>query len=374
MRATDFGGQPDDLVFTITSPPKLGYLGSVTEKNTPVSSFTQADVNTQKIVYIHTSKVDITQDIFYFTVQNSLNHTKQGMYSIQIEPIDKTLPTLDTNVALTVVQSHEAAITIHNLHVSDADTPTQNITYYMTELPQYGYLTRSGVQIKDTFTQYDIDNGNLVYKSDGNDDNGVDFFMFMVNDINNDGYLINGTKQTRPAFFNILIQPLDKEPPTLNILEKPRELKFMGAGKYGFLLTNQHLHASHPLMDSTGIVYTILDKPLYGYVENTKTGRTIRKRFRQSDVDEEKVAFILTENTQATNDSFVFRIQDSHRNTLDNLRFVKVMPLLCFHSQNVLDVDKVVSIDFHEVCRKLNRSHSRTWKGTNHCYVARNLI
>ena len=320
LRATDGGNQPDGLMFTITSPPNLGYLGSVTEKNTPVSSFTQSDLNAQKIVYIHTSKVDITEDYFRFTVKNSLNHTKDGTYRIRIEPMDKTLPTLDTNVALTVVQSHEAAITIHNLHVSDPDTPIQNITYYMTELPQYGYLLRLGVQVKDTFTQYDIDNGHLVYKSDGSDDTGVDFFMFMVNDINNQGYLINGTQQSRPAFFNILIQPLDKEPPTLHANERPRELKFMGPGKYGFILKDKHLHATHPLMDSTGIVYTILDKPAFGYMENTKTGKTIRKRFRQSDIDEGKVAYILSENTQATNDSFIFRIQDSHRNTLDNLK------------------------------------------------------
>ena len=320
LRATDGGNQPDSLVFSVTVPPRLGYLGSVTEKNTPVSSFTQSDLNVQKIVYIHTSKVDITEDDFRFTVRNSLNHTKDGTYRIRIEPIDKRLPTLDTNVALTVVQSHEATITIHNLHVTDPDTPIQNITYYMTELPQYGYLLRSGVMVKDTFTQYDIDNGHLVYKSDGSDDTGVDFFMFMVNDINNEGYLINGTKQSRPAFFNILIQPLDKEPPTLHANEKPKELKFMGPGKYGFLLTDKHLRATHPLMDSTGIVYTILDKPAFGYMENTKTGKTIRKRFRQSDIDEGKVAYILSENTEATNDSFIFRIQDSHRNTLDNLK------------------------------------------------------
>ena len=227
LRATDGGNQPDDLVFTITSPPKLGYIGSVTEKNTPVSTFTQADLNVQKIVYIHTSKVDITEDVFSFTVKNSLNHTKHGMYRIRIEPLDKTLPTLDANVALTVVQSHEAVVTIHNLHVSDPDTPVQNITYYMTELPKYGYLMRSGVQIKDTFTQHDIDNGHLVYKSDGSDDTGVDFFMFMVNDINNDGYLINGTKQSRPAFFNILIQPLDKEPPTLHVNENQKILSLL---------------------------------------------------------------------------------------------------------------------------------------------------
>ncbi len=42
LRATDGGAQPDDLVFTVTTPPQLGYVGSVVEKNTPVTSFTQA--------------------------------------------------------------------------------------------------------------------------------------------------------------------------------------------------------------------------------------------------------------------------------------------------------------------------------------------
>ncbi len=277
-------------------------------------------MNAEKIVYIHTSKADISVDSFVFVVHNSLNHSKEGIFRIRIEPIDTTLPTLDTNVALTVVQSHDAVITIHNLHASDPDTSRENLTYYMTEVPQHGHLLRSGARVKDTFTQYDIDQGHLVYKSNGVGDAFSDFFMFVVNDINNQGYLINGTLQSRPAFFNILIQPLEKEPPTLHNNMKPKELEILDNGRYGFQFTTEHLHATHPLVDSTGIVYTILDKPVYGYIENTKTGRTIKKRFRQSDIDEGKIAYILTDGTRATNDSFVFRVQDSHRNTLDNIR------------------------------------------------------
>ena len=77
----------------------------------------------------------------------------------------------------------------------------------------------------DWFTQDDINHGRLSYHNDGTDDSGMDFFLFMVADINQDGYLINGTRETRPAFFNILVQPLDKEPPRLAIMEKPTQLQ-----------------------------------------------------------------------------------------------------------------------------------------------------
>ena len=91
-------------------------------------------------------------------------------------------------------------------------------------------------------------------------------------------------------------------------------------GKSGFMISKHHLLVTHPLSDNTGIIYTMLVKPTSGYLVNQFTNKPIKKRFSQADIDEGRVAYILDEGMQGTNDSFMFRVQDTNRNTLDDQR------------------------------------------------------
>ncbi len=320
LSATDESNKPQELVFKITRPPMQGHLGLITEKNTPISHFTQLDLAAQKIVYTHTSKADVTEDSFHFNVINVLNMTKSGVFKIAIEPMDKELPTLAANMPLTVVQGNEAKLTSLNLFLTDPDTSNVNLTYVITDAPQHGVLLNNYAPINGFFSQQEIDQGLVTYQSDRYDDSGVDFFLFMVSDSHHDGYLINGTLETRPAFFNILIQPLAKEPPRMVLNQSPRMLESLGNGKYGFILTDKHLKAIHPMSNDMKIIYTMLIKPMNGYVENLQSGKIIKKRFKQRDLDESKIAYVLDSESHASNDSFTFRVQDSNRNTLDNQR------------------------------------------------------
>jgi hypothetical protein len=67
-----------------------------------------------------------------------------------------------------------------------------------------------------------------------------------------------------------------------------------------------------------------------GNLEHVKTGRPIRRKFSQKDVDDGNVAYVMNggdEHQQllaagiATNDSFAFRVQDQHNNYLEDQRF-----------------------------------------------------
>jgi len=77
----------------------------------------------------------------------------------------------------------------------------------VVEQPRHGHLLVSGRRISRSFTQADIDDGNVEYRSDSADETMTDYFLFAVADGRHDGYLVNGTAQRKPAFFNILIQP-----------------------------------------------------------------------------------------------------------------------------------------------------------------------
>ena len=228
LSASDGSRRPQDMQFTVTRPPTLGHLAMITEKDIPVTAFSQLDLAAQKVVYIHTSKADLPEDFILFVVTNGANRTRNGVFRITIASLDQKLPSLDTNLPLTVVQSETAILDDKFLMVTDPDTPTLNLTFVVTEGPTHGELLVRGRPIVDRFTQRDVDERQVAYRNDGTDDVGMDFFLFMVTDLHHEGYLRNGSLQTKVAFFSLLIQPLAKEPPRLINNNRPTTLELLG--------------------------------------------------------------------------------------------------------------------------------------------------
>ena len=93
-------------------------------------------------------------------------------------------PAIATNAGLTVDEG-AATQTIGNtvLNVTDTEQPPAELIYTVTSLPVNGTLYLSGVEVavSDTFTQADIDSGNLTYTHDGSETTS-DSFNFTVSD------------------------------------------------------------------------------------------------------------------------------------------------------------------------------------------------
>jgi len=116
-----------------------------------------------------------------------------------------------------------------------------------------------------------------------------------------------------------------KDPPKLVRNRAPDRLESIGAGKHGFtigwdqLMTTQSQAGGRP----DDIMYVIRDGVRHGRLENVETGRVIRRKFSQKDVNDGKIVYVIDDNDMAiTNDSFVFRVQDQHNNVLDDKRQV----------------------------------------------------
>jgi len=87
----------------------------------------------------------------------------------------------------------------------------------VVERPLHGELLIGGRRVSRSFTQTDVDSGQVQYQSHEVDETMTDYFLFAVADGRHDGYLVNGTARRKPAFFNILIQP-----PSQVMNKKPR--------------------------------------------------------------------------------------------------------------------------------------------------------
>jgi subtilisin-like proprotein convertase family protein len=85
-------------------------------------------------------------------------------YVVPSEP-----PVLTTNQILQVVHSTQETITNTYLEAQDQESGPDEITYTITDLPNQGIILLNGqmLNLGDSFTQEDIDNGLVVYEHEG---------------------------------------------------------------------------------------------------------------------------------------------------------------------------------------------------------------
>jgi hypothetical protein len=216
LNADDGAGRPGELTFAVTQMPQHGTLGLAGQSGAPLSSFTQSDLRSQRVLYKHGggggsrhsqasgAAGGTTKDGFRFTVTSASRPYLDAVVSqfrIVIESSDRRLPNLDANVPLTVVEGDVATLTAANLRVSQPGTPPSNLTFIVVERPRRGELLVSGIPVARSFTQADIDASAVEYRSEAVDETMTDYFLFAVADGRHDGYLVNGTAHRKPAFF-----------------------------------------------------------------------------------------------------------------------------------------------------------------------------
>jgi len=123
-----------------------------------------------------------------------------------------------------------------------------------------------------------------------------------------------------------------KDPPKLMRIRSPDRLQSVGPGKYGFTIGWDELMASHAHEGGrpSDITYVIREGVRHGRLENLETGRLLRRKFSQKDVNGGNVVYVINDNPMSTNDSFVFRLHDEHQNFLDDHRsaFISISILL----------------------------------------------
>lgn len=137
-----------------------------------------------------------------FIISNGLK-TKHGMFTITLETMDQALPTVSRNKGLRLVEGAMALISPDVLQISDPDTSSENLTFLLAQLPQYGQLYYRGVVLlQHNFTQQDVDNMDVAYKHGGGDSQ-IDRFTFVATDRTNQGFIINRRMQVEPVAFTI---------------------------------------------------------------------------------------------------------------------------------------------------------------------------
>ncbi|XP_036095286.1 FRAS1-related extracellular matrix protein 1 isoform X2 [Rousettus aegyptiacus] len=314
LLAMDGTDKPEEVLYVITSPPRYGQVEYVRYPGVPITSFSQMDIAGQIVCYVHKSKAPVSTDTFRFIVSNGLQ-TKHGMFEIILETVDRALPVVTRNRGLRLAEGATGLLSPDLLQLTDPDTPAENLTYLLAQLPQYGQLYLQGtVLLQHNFTQQDVDSKNVAYRHSGGDSQ-TDQFTFVATDRTNQGFVVDGRVWQEPVSFTIQVDQLDKTAPHIVHVHSPSHVVLLKNGCYGIYITSRVLKASDPDTNDDQIIFKILRDPQHGHLENTTTGEFIHEKFNQKDLNSKTIIYIINSSLEFNSDIMEFQIMDPTGNS-----------------------------------------------------------
>ncbi|MGH0181185.1 UNVERIFIED_CONTAM: hypothetical protein FKN15_006840 [Acipenser sinensis] len=351
LSATDQDSEPGDLVYSITKQTQLGRLEHAASPGSRISTFTQADLASRSIQYVHTSEEEKHSDDFTFVVSDGANEVAQTFY-ITIRPVDDSLP-LVQNPGMRVQEGVRKTITEFELKATDADTEAESVTFTIVQVPRHGTIerTNNGQHYRQTnsFTMDDIYQNRVSYNHDGSN-SLKDRFTFTVSDGTNQFFMVEeGQKEivtAAPQRFKIDILPVDDGTPRIVTNLGLQWLEYM-EGKATNLITKKELLTMDPDTEDKQLVYEITATPKHGYLETKlKPGAPITT-FTQADINLGLIRYVLNEERiQETMDTFKFLVKDSKPNVVSDNVFHIQWSLISFQytSFNVSEKAGTVSV------------------------------
>ena len=244
LQLTDVDSDTSSLTYTLTSVPNLadGYFTLNGQTLTAGATFTQADINAGSVSYVTRSDTPRI-DSMTFTVKDGgirlyPDSRDGGIYDNNTQTSPLTPITFDINIPSTVVVSTDPLPNLApvntppvsggtnsineadlneggafnfsdtELFVTDIESGPDEIVYRLVTLPTSGAIKLNGSDLtyNQTFTQADINNGNVSFVHGGGED-FIDSFSYTVSD---------GNTESTPQLFTIGVTPQNDTPEAAN--------------------------------------------------------------------------------------------------------------------------------------------------------------
>ncbi|MEZ5483183.1 MAG: cadherin-like domain-containing protein [Porticoccaceae bacterium] len=244
LEVTDVDSANTSLTYTLTSVPNPadGYFTVNGQTLTAGATFTQADINAGNVSYVTLSDTPRT-DSMTFTVKDGgirlfPDSRDGGIYDNPTQGSPLTPITFDVIVPDTVIVSPDpvpSAAPINTspvsggsntidaadlneggtfnfsdteLLITDAESSADELVYRLVSLPTSGFISLNGASLtyNQTFTQADVNNGNVSFVHNGDED-FVDSFNYTLSD---------GNTESAPQSFSIAVTPQNDTPEAVN--------------------------------------------------------------------------------------------------------------------------------------------------------------
>ncbi|XP_053260348.1 extracellular matrix organizing protein FRAS1 [Podarcis raffonei] len=312
---------PDNqLVFVVTKKPTYGYLRKRQSHLDPLengqtlsegSTFTYQDVLDELIIYTLGSS-SVQSDEFRFSLSDGL-YTQTGKVEFFIELSKSEPPRLVVNRGLQLSAGSVAVLTDQHLKATDSDSDDLAIRYIMKKDPVLGILrihkrdSLDQISAKGpvrSFTQADINKGQVEYSHEKGHPGGIFAFVFDVADA-------EGNKMADQAFTLRVME--DWLPPSI-IVNTGLALDENSVKK----ITTLELSAVDQDSEPSDLLYRITKQPQLGHLEHSATpGRRISS-FRQADLVSRNIQYIHTSEDEKHSDTFAFSVSDGTHEVSQN--------------------------------------------------------
>jgi VCBS repeat-containing protein len=310
LRATDENNSPSQLTYTVVASPGTLTNGNLKLNGAAItigSTFTQADINANKLSYAQNGSETLT-DSFVFNVSDGVGGTIDNTtYTINVVPVNDN-PILVSNTGLTLSEGSATTLTTLNLLATDIEQPASQLVYSLSNLPASGSLVLNGTTLTagSTFTQADIASGTqLKYRHNGSETLS-DSFVFTLGDG------AGGTLTPAATTFSIAVSPIN-DPPVLTT-----NLGLSVSQDESKAITSAVLTATDVefLTLPDAIVYTVTTSPTRGTLYRDSTATT---SFTQADLNAGRI-FYDHDGSNTNSDTFTFTVSDGV-NTLSPANF-----------------------------------------------------
>ncbi|XP_029400865.1 extracellular matrix protein FRAS1 isoform X3 [Mus pahari] len=351
LSATDQDSKPTELIYRITTQPQLGHLEHAASPGIQISSFTQDDLASRNVQYVHSSGTGKQADAFGFVLSDGLHEVTQT-FSITIHAVDDALPLVQSQ-GMRVQEGVRKTITEFELKAVDVDTEAESITFTIVQPPRHGTIERTarGQHFHQTssFTMEDIYQNRVSYSHDGSN-SLKDRFTFTVSDGTNPFFIIEegGEEITTaaPQQFHVDILPVDDGTPRIVTNLGLQWLEYMD-GKATNLITKKELLTVDPDTEDSHLIYEVTTGPRHGYLENKLQPGRVAATFTQEHVNLGLIHYVLyEEKIQKMMDSFQFLVKDRKPNVVSDNVFHIQWSLISFKytSYNVSEKAGSVSV------------------------------
>ncbi|XP_072107890.1 chondroitin sulfate proteoglycan 4 [Mobula birostris] len=285
--------------YIIIKVPNHGHIENSHFPGHPLLSFTRHQIEEEFIYYVHDDSESL-QDNFSIMVNDTQLRKQSLLWTvfINITSVNDEPPIILTKKELKVWVGSVTEITKTDLSAEDKDSSPEELVYSVTP-PSNGYLALKMSPNKHilNFTQFHINNGQLVFVHNGAMSGG---FNFQVTD---------GVNFAPRQIFTIMAAAL-----VMNMETNNRLQVFPGTLTY---INSEHLKAvtNDENIENHAIIYTLVDFPKLGRVVKVELDNITQvPNFTQSMVDESTIAYEHTHSKDvawSTEDSFQFVVHSS---------------------------------------------------------------
>ena len=271
LSGSDANSPNEELFYTITSPPKDGFLESTDRPRFPILTFTQRDLAGNKIRYIHTTGSEVKMDHFNFELTDGNNRVNR-MFRISISDVDNKKPVLMIGT-LYVNEGGNKVISTFELNAIDQDSPSIRIGYTLIQVPLYGNILYNFSRVVTSFTQSDLDQGMISYQHDGSETISDNLALTVTDGVHSEFYILddNNNPTGHPQNLRIQIMPVDNRVPQLTINKGVTNLDMLqGRGmqgrRLGVVITDNILKCEDRDSPPVELTFELKVNPTHGHL------------------------------------------------------------------------------------------------------------